>query len=547
MNGPAEKDASDAPLVLVTGASGYIGGRLVPALLEAGLRVRAMARDVERLRDRPWRDRVEVVEADVSVPASLARALDGVDVAYYLIHMMGGGRRFAGRDRAGARAFAAAAERAGTGRIVYLGGIHPEGEELSAHMASREEVGRILLAGSVPTVVLRAAVILGSGSASFEIMRHLAERLPVMVAPRWVRNRIQPIAVRDVLHYLVAAATLEGSPHRTFDIGGPDVLTFAELLQACARAAGLPRRRIQAVPVLTPRLASHWIGLVTPVPTSIARPLVESLIHDAVAAESDLRALVPDPVGGLTGVDRAIELALARIRDLDVTTTWHSAAPTGAPSSPLPEDPEWSGGIVRRDERSRPVDASPETLWSVIEGIGGAHGWYSWRLGWVTRGLLDRVVGGPGLRRGRRHPHRLMVGEALDWWRVERLERGRLLRLRAEMHVPGEAWLELWVEDADADADGDGRSVLRQRALYHPRGPLGDLYWWAVWPFHGIVFGGMQRNIARAAEAAERERTAGVDPAADDPTAVDPAGGDLAAIGRSDHDPAAPTTAEETS
>jgi uncharacterized protein YbjT (DUF2867 family) len=336
--------APDTPLVLVTGASGYIGGRLVPALLEAGLRVRAMARHAERLQDRPWRDRVEVVEADVADPSTLERALDGVDVAYYLIHMMGGGRRFAGRDRAGARAFAAAAERAGTRRIVYLGGVHPHGEELSAHMASRREVGEILLAGAVPTVVLRAAVILGSGSASFEIMRHLAERLPVMVAPRWVRNRIQPIAVRDVLHYLVAAATLEGAPNRTFDIGGPDVLTVAELLPACARAAGLPRRRIQVVPVLTPRLASHWIGLVTPVPTAIARPLVESLVHDAVAAESDLRALVPDPVGGLTGVDRAIELALTRIRDLDVSTTWHSAAPAGAPSAPLPEDPDWSGG-----------------------------------------------------------------------------------------------------------------------------------------------------------------------------------------------------------
>jgi uncharacterized protein YbjT (DUF2867 family) len=533
MSDPA--DAHDAPLVLVTGASGYIGGRLVPALLEAGMRVRAMARHVEGLQDRPWRDRVEVVEANVSDPDSLARALDGVDVAYYLIHMMGGGRRFAGRDRAGARAFAAAAESAGTGRIVYLGGIHPEGERLSAHMASREEVGRILLAGSVPTVVLRAAVILGSGSASFEIMRHLSARLPVMIAPRWVRNRIQPIAVRDVLHYLVAAARLEGTPHRTFDIGGPDVLTFAELLQACARAAGLPRRRIQVVPVLTPRLASHWIGLVTPVPTSIARPLVESLVHDAVAAESDLRALVPDPVGGLTGVDRAIELALTRIRDLDVTTTWHSAAPAGAPSAPLPEDPEWSGGIVRRDERSRAVDASPETLWSVIEGIGGAHGWYSWRLGWVTRGLLDRFVGGPGLRRGRRHPHRLMVGEALDWWRVERLERGRLLRLRAEMRVPGEAWLELGVEDSD------GRCVLRQRALYHPRGLLGDAYWWAVWPFHGVVFGGMQRNIARAAEAAEHHRS----PAATSRSGDVPADHDRADHDRAGHDPAA--TAEEAS
>lgn len=492
----------DAPLVLVTGASGYIGGRLVPALLAAGLRVRAMARHADRLQDRHWRDRVEVVEADVEDPTSLDSALDGIDVAYYLIHAMGGGRSFADRDRKGAQSFADAAARAEVGRIVYLGGIYPENEELSTHMASRKEVGEILLAGTVPAVVLRAAVILGSGSASFEMMRHLAERLPVMVAPQWLRNRIQPIAVRDVLHYLVGAARLEGAPNRTFDVGGPDVLSFADLLQAYARAAGLPRRRIRTVPVLTPRLASHWIGLVTPVTTGIARPLVESLVHESVAADTDLRGLVPDPEGGLTGVDRAIELALTRIRELDVATAWHSATPAGAPSAPLPEDPAWSGGIVRGDQRQRHVDAAPETLWAVVEGIGGRRGWYSWRLGWISRGLLDRLVGGPGLRRGRRHPDRLAVGDALDWWRVERLEHGRLLRLRAEMRVPGQAWLELGVQEADG-----GGAILHQRAIYHPRGLLGDLYWWAVWPFHGIVFGGMQRNIARAAETAAPEST----------------------------------------
>lgn len=515
---PPPADAS-SPLVLVTGASGYIGGRLVPSLLEAGLRVRAMARHADRLEGRPWRDAVEVVEADVEDGASLDAALAGVDTAYYLIHAMGGGRRFADRDREGARAFAEAAARAGVRRIVYLGGIHPDQESLSDHMASRREVGEILLAGEVPAVVLRAAVIIGSGSASFEMMRHLSERLPLMVAPRWLHNRIQPIAVRDVLHYLVAAARLEGAPNRTFDVGGPDVLTFAALLQAYARAAGLPRRRILTVPVLTPRLASHWIGLVTPVPRAIARPLVESLIHESVAAESDLQRLVPAPPGGLTGVDRAIALALTRIRELDVVTAWHSATPAGAPSSPLPEDPEWSGGIVRCDERQRPVDAAPETLWAVIEGIGGRRGWYSWRLGWVARGLMDRLVGGPGLRRGRRHPDRLAVGEALDWWRVERLDRGRLLRLRAEMRLPGRAWLELGVEETD-----DGSAILHQRAIYHPRGLRGDLYWWAVWPFHGIVFGGMQRNIARTAETATpaRSSTARTAPASPSRSGTDP-------------------------
>ncbi|MGP9539837.1 SDR family oxidoreductase [Brachybacterium sp. AOP43-C2-M15] len=507
---PAEHEPGtpphDAPLVLVTGATGYIGGRLVPALLDAGLRVRALARRADRLDGRPWRHAVEVVEGDVQEPDSLDAALRDVEVAYYLIHTMGGGKDFGDRDRTGARHFAAAAERAGVSRIVYLGGMHPAAEELSPHMASRREVAEILLDGAVPTIVLRAAVILGSGSASFEVMRYLAERLPVMVAPRWVHNRIQPIAVRDVLHYLVGAARVEGAADRTLDVGGPDVLTFADLIQAYARAAGLPRRRLRTVPVLTPRLASHWIGLVTPVPRSIAGPLVESLVHEAVAADSAVRSVIPDPEHGLIGVDRAIALALERIRESEVATTWHSATPAGAPSAPLPEDPEWSGGVTRRDERSRHVDAEPAAVWAVIEGIGGSNGWYSWRLGWVARGLMDRVVGGPGLRRGRRHPHRLTVGEAVDWWRVERLDPGRLLRLRAEMRLPGRAWLELAVDAADG-----GGSVLRQRAVYHPRGIVGDLYWWAVWPFHGVVFGGMQRNIARAAEEAEEAGSTGQD------------------------------------
>ena len=431
-------------------------------------------------------------------PATLEDALDGVDVAYYLIHAMGGGKGFAATTAPACRTSPTPPPEPGCDGSCTSAASTPTTRSSRRTWPPARRSATSCWRALVPAVVLRAAVILGSGSASFEVMRHLAERLPVMVAPRWIHNRIQPIAVRDVLHYLVGAARLEGAPNRTFDIGGPDVLTYSGLLRAYARVAGLRPRRIQAVPVLTPRLASHWIGLVTPVPTGIARPLVESLIHESVAAESDLRDLVPDPEGGLTDVDRAISLALTRIRDLDVSTAWHSAAPAGAPSAPLPEDPEWTGGIVRGDERSRHVAAAPETLWSVIEGIGGTNGWYSWRLGWVARGLMDRIVGGPGLRRGRRHPQRLAVGDALDWWRVERLVPGRLLRLRAEMRVPGEAWLELGVESAD-----DGGSLLHQRAVYHPRGLLGDAYWWAVWPFHGIVFGGMQRNIARAAENAD--------------------------------------------
>jgi hypothetical protein len=319
-----------------------------------------------------------------------------------------------------------------------------------------------------------------------------------MITPRWVRTRIQPIAVRDVLRYLVLAADLPPDVHRAFDIGGPDVLTYAEMMQRYAAVAGLPRRVIVPVPLLTPRLSSHWVGLVTPVPSTIAKPLVESLRNEVVCREHDIAQWIPDPPDGLVDFDRAVSLALQKVREADVATRWSSASTPGAPSDPLPTDPSWAGGSLYVDERSRPVAASPEALWSVIEGIGGANGWYSFPLAWTIRGLLDRAVGGVGLRRGRRDPVRLRVGDSLDFWRVEEVEPGALLRLRAEMRVPGLAWLELRVR---RDAD---QVVFEQRAVFHPHGLLGHLYWWAVWPFHGVVFGGMLRNIARAAERGGR-------------------------------------------
>ncbi|WP_311836034.1 SDR family oxidoreductase [Cellulomonas fimi] len=500
----ATRDSERRPLALVTGATGYIGGRLVPELLAAGFGVRAMARHPERLDGRPWRPEAEVVAADAQDPDQLRAALDGVDVAYYLIHALGSGPRFEASDRRTARVFATAARESGVGRVVYLGGLHPETDDLSPHLESRTEVGEILLASGVPTAVLQAAVIIGSGSASFEMMRYLTERLPAMVAPRWLDNRIQPIAVRDVLRYLVGAARLPAEVSRTFDIGGPDVLTYRQMMQRYAAVAGLPARVIRTLPVLTPRLASLWVGLVTPVPSGLARPLVESLIHEVVVKEDDLRRYVPDPPEGLLGFDASVELALQRVREFEVSTSWSSAGTAGAPSDPLPEDPDWAGGSLYVDERETVVDASPADLWRVIEGIGGAHGWYSWELGWVARGLMDRLFGGPGLRRGRRHPHELAVGDALDWWRVERIDEGRLLRLRAEMRLPGLAWLELVTDRDDA-----GRTVFRQRAIYHPHGLLGQVYWWGVLPFHGLVFGGMQRNIAAAAREAAHEAAGG--------------------------------------
>jgi hypothetical protein len=355
-------------------------------------------------------------------------------------------------------------------------------------------VGEVFLRSSVPAVVLQAAVIIGSGSASFEMLRYLTERLPVMVTPRWVHNEIQPIAVRDVLRYLVGCADLPPEVNRTFDIGGPDVLTYLDMMLRYARVAGLRKRLVVPVPVLTPKLSSHWVNLVTPVPRAIAAPLIESLVHEVICHEHDVEGYVPDPPEGLTGYDRAVELALAKIRDADVETRWSGASPPGSPSDPLPTDPDWSGGSVYVDVREEDTRAAPDRLWQVVEGIGGEHGWYSFPLAWVVRGWADRLVGGVGLRRGRRDPRRLHVGEALDWWRVEEIERGRLLRLRAEMKVPGLAWLELRVAPGD-----QGGSTYRQRAVFVPRGLAGHAYWWAVWPFHGLVFGGMVRNIARAA------------------------------------------------
>lgn len=483
---------------LVTGASGYIGGRLVPELLDAGHKVRCLARTPAKLRDHPWAEDVEIVRGDVMDAASVGEALTGVDVAYYLVHALGTGDSFEQTDRKAARIFAEQAREAGVKRIVYLGGLTPAGvpeHELSPHLRSRAEVGHILLDSGVPTTVLRAAVIIGSGSASFEMLRYLTERLPVMVTPSWVRTRIQPIAVRDVLRTLVGSATMPPDVNRAFDIGGPDVLTYRAMMVRYAAEARLPKRLLLPVPMLTPRLSSHWVGLVTPVPASIARPLCESLRHEVVCHEHDIARYVPDPPSGLIPFDEAVTLALRRVQQAAVSTRWSSASYPGAPSDPLPTDPDWAGGSLYTDEREREVNADAGRLWDVVEGIGGEHGWYSLPVAWSVRGWLDRAMGGVGLRRGRRDAARLRVGDSLDFWRVEEIESGRLLRLRAEMRLPGLAWLELSVEPL-----GDGRSRYRQRALFHPHGLAGQAYWWSVAPFHAVVFGGMARNIARAAE-----------------------------------------------
>jgi len=487
--------------VLVAGAGGYIGGRLVMRLLDAGHEVRCLARSPEKLEGAPWSSSVTIFAGDVLDPVALATAMDGVEVFYYLVHSIGTRGSFEDVDRQAATGAARVAAESGVRRIVYLGGLVPAGEVLSPHLASRAEVGQIFLDGPVPAIVLQAGVVIGSGSASFEMLRYLTERLPVMVTPTWVKSLVQPIAVRDVLSYLVAVLGLPDDTNRRFDIAGPDILSYREMMQHYAAVAGLPPRVIIAVPVLSPWLSSQWVNVVTPVPKALAQPLIESLRNNAVASEHDIQALEPLD---LCPFDEAVRLALERVHRSEVATRWSGARWPGAPSDPMPNDPDWSGGTVYRDERELVVGASAEATWSVVERIGGETGWYSFPLAWAVRGLIDRLAGGVGLRRGRRDPERLVVGDAVDFWRVESIERGHLLRLRAEMRLPGEAWLEFIVDEPSDTSGGDGtppRPKLSQRALFIPRGLMGHLYWWSISPFHNLVFGSMIANVAKLAQA----------------------------------------------
>jgi uncharacterized protein YbjT (DUF2867 family) len=490
---PLLKSTDGSPaLCLVTGATGYIGGRLITELLAHGYRVRILARNADRLSKHPWICQVEVVEGDATNAESLAKALAGADVAYYLLHALMVKDNFEELERSMAAQFGEACKAARVRRIVYLGGIISAGQEASPHLQARADTGSILAGFGVPTIELRAGVVIGSGSASFEMLRYLTERLPIMTTPKWVKNRIQPIAVRDVLRYLVGAASIDAKISGVFDIGGPDVFTYAEMMQRYAQAAGLRKRIIIPVPVLTPRLSSGWVGLVTPVPYTLAKRLVASLKNEVVAAPSQIRELIPDPVGGLTPFNRAVQLALTKVKDARVETRWSDASVPGLPSEPLPTDPDWAGGTLYRDVRVIHTPDSVEECWARIEAIGGENGYSTASWAWELRGFMDKMVGGVGLRRGRRDPKLLRIGDAVDFWRVEELIRPKLLRLRAEMKMPGLAWLEFAVEP-DAETGG---SVVTQVALYAPKGLLGHAYWWAVWPMHGLVFPSMAKIAA---------------------------------------------------
>ena len=485
--------------VLVTGATGYIGGRLVPRLLDAGFTVRVFVRNAEKLKDVPWVSRVEIVEGTLQDREALELACAKVDVFYYLVHSMGHGGDFEAEELAGARNVAHIARAAKVKRIVYLGGLHAPDQKLSKHLRSRAEVGNILLSSGVPTAALQAGVIIGSGSTSFEMIRHLTDVLPVMTAPKWVGNKIQPIAVRDVMYYLIEAAALPSDVNRTFDIGGPDVLKYSDMMNGYALEAGMKERAILKLPVLTPYLASQWVNLVTPIPRSLAVPIIASLQNDCIMNEHDIDKYIPHPAGGLTPYRRSVHLALGKMKEGDIETSWQNTSVAGAPSDPIPSDPDWAGHRVYQDVKERDCAAPAEDLFAIIEGIGGETGWYSLPVAWAARGVLDKLVGGVGLARGRSNSEKLRVGDAVDFWRVERLDHGTFLRLRAEMKVPGLAWLEF-----SATPLPDGGSHYYQRAIFFPRGLGGRLYWLAMLPFHGVIFSGMARRIT---EAAEQRRT----------------------------------------
>lgn len=478
---PAEK------LILVTGATGYVGGRLLPLLVEDGWRVRCLARQPERLLPRVPAG-VEVVPGDVFDAASLALAMQGVAAAYYLVHSMGATGNFEEQDRLAADNFAIAAQAAGVQRIVYLGGLGEDEAELSAHLRSRHEVGERLRAHGVPVIELRASIIIGSGSLSFEMIRALVERLPVMVTPRWVQVTAQPIAISDVLDYLRAALTVEtGNRSLTIEIGGPDQVSYGELMHEYARQRGL-RRWMIPVPLLTPHLSSLWLGLVTPLYARVGRKLVDSLRHPTVVRDdSATRLFSIRPIG----VREAIASALRNEDSSFAQTRWSDALSAAGASR------QWGGarfGNRLVDSRSMPVAAAPSAVFAAVERIGGATGWYYANWLWTLRGWLDLLLGGVGMRRGRRDPQHVLVGDALDCWRVERIEPGKRLLLAAEMKLPGRAWLEFEVQPVD------GGSRLRQTATFDPLGLGGLAYWYGVWPLHQLVFTGMLRGLAHAAE-----------------------------------------------
>ena len=475
------------PLILLTGATGYIGGRFLKTLEQAGHRVRCLARRPEFLRPKVGPE-TEVVRGDVLDPQSLVAALHGVHTAYYLIHSMSSAQDFEAIDRQAAENFADAARRAGVSRIIYLGGLGDSRSDLSPHLRSRQEVGTILQRSSAQVLEFRSSVVIGSGSLSFELVRALTERIPIMITPRWVSVATQPIAIEDLVAYLLAALDLREGDHQIFEIGGADQASYRDIMREYARQRRL-RRLMLSVPVLTPRLSSLWLGLVTPVYARVGRKLIDSIQHPTVVRDSialDTFAIRP------MGIQRAIARALRNEDQAFAETRWSDALSSGR----VPRI--WGGvrfGTRIVDSRTAEVSVPPASAFTPIRRIGGATGWYYTNFLWRLRGLIDLLIGGVGSRRGRRDPEWIYPGETVDFWRVEAVEPDRRLRLFAEMKLPGRAWLEFEVDGDDAS------SRIHQIAIFDPVGLWGQLYWYALYPLHSFIFACMLCHIAKAAQA----------------------------------------------
>ena len=485
-----KSENSDKPSVLVTGATGYIGGRLVPLLLKAGYPVRVMVRDPIRLQGRSWLEQVEVVKGDVLEPDTLDQALEGIDMAYYLIHSMRGGDDFHERDIRAAQNFGAAAKGQHVQRIIYLGGLGDGSSELSQHLRSRQNTGEALRESGIPVTEFRAGIIVGSGSLSFEMIRYLTERVPIMICPRWIETRIQPLGIRETLEYLVSALDTPASSGEIIEIGGSEVITYRDMMFGYAEARGL-RRYMIPVPVLTPRLSSYWVHLVTPIPSDIARPLIEGLRNEVIVKDDKARHIFPDIEPG--NFEVAVQRALDKLEAREVETSWADALVSSQPEKSPSVLATHEGMIL--EQREQLVKAKPAEVYRVFTSLGGSNGWLYLDWAWHLRGLMDRLVGGVGMRRGRRHPTDIRVGDALDFWRVEEVEIDHLLRLRAEMKVPGLAWLQFKAEPHE-----NGQTQLVQTAFFAPKGLFGILYWYLLYPIHSLIFSIMIRRLARRAE-----------------------------------------------
>ena len=475
-------------LILVTGATGYVGGRLVPRLLDAGYRVRVLVRDPERLQGRPWLKQVEVVTGDALIIETLVNAMKGVNVAYYLIHGKQGGKVNAERDLEAAHNFARAAEEANIERIIYLGELVDPPSNLSPYLRSRHETGYILRYGGVPVTEFRAGMIVGSGSAIFEMIRYLTEREPVLSCPAWFYSEAQPIAIRDVLSYLIAALETPESNGRLIEIGGPSRLTYAEMLLEYAKERNL-KRYLLRLPFNMPRLSAYWVHMITPIHWRVVLPLIEGLRAQLIVRDDAAKKLFPQikPIDFRT----AVHLALGRIQRDNVETSWSDALVTSAGDIKPYKFTVADGMYV--ETRQVLLDVSPETVFRAYTGIGGERGWMYMDWAWGMRGWMDKAVGGVGLRRGRRHPDDIRPGESLDFWRVEEVEKDRLLRLRAEMKLPGKAWLEFKSEPRE------GKTLFTVTAYFASYGLFGFLYWYAMWIPHRFIFDGLTNRLASRA------------------------------------------------